>query len=1420
VSFGFIAAGHPNEALKTNIETSVMKTHPIHLRRARHSLLLATAVALPTLAHGQIVTNWTAFNEHAPSGLTAPNVSTYNMRGFLLSTDPGTAFPTSGPLTNFTTASYPAGQSLSAGLVVSTLVRSPDLFPNAAMGYAFPGTPAYDLFTPGGTSIVDMGNAGSAIGLGNFAGGAIAGNDTVVLTFTNLDPSMRYAFRGNSVRNGTGVGTHSGRWTISSLAGADTAVDAGTPGVLTSANLPGVPNLTLTNWQQVFQSGVNTNGDLVGWDDIAPGPDGSFSVITKGYSGPVKDFYDNMGPNAGPGSTFTNAYGALGYALSDIALIEYGPLTPVSIATQPAATTSLTELYPLKLSVKAFGTAPLYQWYKGTTPIPGAITATYEKAAAEVDDTGAYTVVVSNGLNSLTSAVAQVTVSEDVVKPVVVEAIAGGTFNQVTVQFSERVDTAAAIVPFNYTLVGGIDPANATLVSAGSTESGTVVALSFDSPLTEDTIYQIKVSNIPDLAGNMTDEAVTFSFRTWVVTPAGGVKFEVFTGIGGNLVSDLTGHPNFPNSPTVTTNLTTFTSREFLPTDSLETYGGRMRALFIPPATGSWIFYLNADDGSALYLNPTGPDAAGKTLIQSQTECCASFAANASAPQFLTAGKAYYIETLYKEGGGGDICQVAVKLSSDPTAPASLTAIPGSYLGYPSAPAGSAGTIGITAAPANISTNENQIVTFSVTATNTFSLPMAYRWFKNGTEVPDATGPSYSFVTTVVDDGATIVAEASIVGAKVTTAAVTLQVSNDTTPPVVVSASADASFMKIILKFDELITVDSAGDEFGYEFTAGPNLPGIPLATPGADGRSAIITLDTPLIADSTYTLAVKSPTDLANNTIIEGTTVTIQTWKVASGFVTFDVYDTGGGNEVAILTSHPSFPDNPQVTYYLPGFDTRKVFPTNSREGYGGRLSGVFIPPTSGNWVFYLSSDDSSELYFNPSGKEPAGKVLLTAETACCNGFASHASAPQALIAGEQYYIEALYKEGGGGDYCQVAAKLETDPTDPNTLTPIPAAWLGTYVNPVGLGVTITQNPVNQFAPRSAPSMVVSTEEFTSGDAGYSVLNGIEGGNLPGPTELWLYNSTSGSWAANGGEGVKNSALSTPFLTVTTPGVVTVTFSHRYNFEDDGGDPAGIRWDGGLVRVSINRGAYTTVLSSAITGENYKTDKLIGGNCPPVRGQYAFNGQSPGFGAGTFVTSTATLGTFAAGDVISVQFLGAWDEGFVATPAPNWEISSVDFSPAMENTSADGAVTFTAAATATLNGGATPVTYQWQRNTGSGFADIGGATAATYSFLPNVGDDGVVFRVIARSPGAEATSTEATLFVTPKQFIAKNGTTSVISWPAPSPGYELEETSSLLTPATTIWTPVTITPATVGGMNTVTIPGTATGQKFYRLKK
>ena len=711
--------------------------------------------------------------------------------------------------------------------------------------------------------------------------------------------------------------------------------------------------------------------------------------------------------------------------------------------------------------------------------------------------------------------------------------------------------------------------------------------------------------------------------------------------------------------------------------------------------------------------------------------------------------------------------------------------------------------------PADRAVVQNRSTTLTVTGDG--SPRPTFQWYVDDIPIPGATEPSYTIPSmTETDAGVYKVILSNEFGSASSRGANVTYVP-DTQPPVVVSVAADNSFKTVIIELDEVITKDTAEDLFGYEITDGPNLPGILTARLLADGKTVMLGLDASLEADTTYTIAVKSPTDLVNLTIATGTTATFRTWKIVPGFITFETYNTPeAGVEITKLTSAPSFPFDPRETFYITAFDTRKAYPDDSHEQFGGRLSGVFIPPTSGNWIFYLSSDDSSELYLNPVGKDAGGKALMTAETGCCNGFAAHPSAPQTLTEGEAYYIEAIYKEGGGGDYCRVAAKLESDPTDPNSLSPIPAAWLGTAVYPVGLGINITRNPANQIVPKSKPPQTVGLEDFNTSGAGFTVLTPNSFQGTP-----WTHSVGTGSWQVNQSDTENGAANTTylisPTLSVVQSGVLTVTFNHRWSLEVD-------NWDGCAIQVSINGGAFTKVPGSAFSAGGYNGTVVAGNSI--LTGQEAWVLTSAGHQTPGYVTSVVSLGDLNAGDTVQLRFLYAGDTNTKGPFTPSWEINSVEFSPALESNYADSAVTFTTVAEATLNSAPTPVAYQWQRNTGAGFLDIAGATATTYSLVPSARDSGTVFRCIVRSPGAEATSTEARLDVVPRHTITLTGASAVISWPAPSTDFVLQQASALLTPATTVWTSVGIAPTVSGGYNTVTIPGVGVGQKFYRLAK
>ncbi|MBN2506720.1 MAG: immunoglobulin domain-containing protein [Verrucomicrobia bacterium] len=146
----------------------------------------------------------------------------------------------------------------------------------------------------------------------------------------------------------------------------------------------------------------------------------------------------NTGAALQPGDTF-NLFDAAEFAgsfdtviLPDLApelawkvgsLMTDGTLMVVekpAITVQPASQT-VAVCDPATFTVTATGTPPLtYQWFFGANPIPDATAATFTLAKVAVADAGDYSVLVSNGEQSVTSASASLTVGPDVTDPVIV----------------------------------------------------------------------------------------------------------------------------------------------------------------------------------------------------------------------------------------------------------------------------------------------------------------------------------------------------------------------------------------------------------------------------------------------------------------------------------------------------------------------------------------------------------------------------------------------------------------------------------------------------------------------------------------------------------------------------------------------------------------------------------------------------------------------------------------------------------------------------------------------------------------------------------------------------------------------------------------------------------------------------------------
>jgi hypothetical protein len=140
-------------------------------------------------------------------------------------------------------------------------------------------------------------------------------------------------------------------------------------------------------------------------------------------------------------------------------------------------------------------------------------------------------------------------------------------------------------------------------------------------------------------------------------------------------------------------------------------------------------------------------------------------------------------------------------------------------------------------------------------------------------------------------------------------------------------------------------------------------------------------------------------------------------------------------------------------------------IFETPSKIGdnYGSRVRGYICAPTTGNYTFWIASDDTGELWLstdeNSSNKVRIAYVSGWTYSRQWDKYSTQRSVSVGLVGGRKYYIEALLKEASGGDHLAVGWQLPNGTLE----RPIPGMRLipfdgsgGTTATPI---VTIT-NP------------------------------------------------------------------------------------------------------------------------------------------------------------------------------------------------------------------------------------------------------------------------------------------------------------------------------------------------------------------------
>ncbi len=173
--------------------------------------------------------------------------------------------------------------------------------------------------------------------------------------------------------------------------------------------------------------------------------------------------------------------------------------------------------------------------------------------------------------------------------------------------------------------------------------------------LTKYSDYYWRIDQV-DASGNVTPGNV-WHFITG--NGCGAISRQLWFNISGNQVTNLTNNSRYPNSPDQTGILTSFEA----PSNIAENYGQRIYGFLIPPASGSYTFWIASDDYSELWLSSDDTPANASKIAYAYgatgSREWTKYGSQQSSPIVLTEGKPYYIMALHKEGAIGDNIAVA-----------------------------------------------------------------------------------------------------------------------------------------------------------------------------------------------------------------------------------------------------------------------------------------------------------------------------------------------------------------------------------------------------------------------------------------------------------------------------------------------------------------------------------------------------------------------------------------------------------------------------------------------------------------------------------------------------------------------------------------------------------------------------------------
>ena len=350
------------------------------------------------------------------------------------------------------------------------------------------------------------------------------------------------------------------------------------------------------------------------------------------------------------------------------------------------------------------------------------------------------------------------------VAPQIKSAVGSPALTTLTVTFTRPL-AAGTVIPANFTLSGGVTVSTATL----DLEDARIVNLTTTAQ-TQNTVYTLTVNNVTDTGGTVIAVNSTATFTAWKIV-AGWAYKEIYFGITGDFVSDLSVDPDYPTKPDRTQWVKGFQMNQDPLTDN---YGARLTAFFTPQTAGAYEFFIYNDNEAELLLSPNETAASLVSFGLSPTSLPPFVEPAFGVSPALATGQRYLLQGVLKQGGGDVYFDVAARLQGSGTPPANLPILAGNQIATWVNP--DLGVVTFNQSPANVVTTAGARAKFSVKVT-TAETPVYYQWRANGTPISGAVLATYvTPVLTVGNSGVTYDVVVSVAGRDTPSSSATLTV--------------------------------------------------------------------------------------------------------------------------------------------------------------------------------------------------------------------------------------------------------------------------------------------------------------------------------------------------------------------------------------------------------------------------------------------------------------------------------------------------------------------------------------------------------------------------------------------------------------------------------------------------------------------